>query len=275
MRLLPRSRALSAGLLRLSTLATATSDVRSGSEGKCTRSGNSTWHAAWAQSQHALAAAPLTDRTVPSITRPSPGGDAVRVLIPNDFSDPRLTIGQTHGCPQRRRTGHPPRPHRHPHLSEGAPCPAQPEVRTGSILVPDEDFTRTNLVVSLHLPGTGRCLVEEQDTVYRSGPSPAPTTPPTGAPGHPPGDSPWLPRSIPDERLLFRISALTANAHRIHLDSPYCRDVEGYPGLVVHGPLLALLMMELVRSRVAERSVRSLSYRLRQPRSWARKSGCS
>ncbi|GGK59376.1 hypothetical protein [Streptomyces flaveus] len=69
----------------------------------------------------------------------------------------------------------------------------------------------------------------------------------------------------PDERLLFRISALTADAHRIHYDVPYCRDEEGHPGLVVHGPLLALLMLELVRRYAPERRLRSLSYRLRRP----------
>ena len=46
-------------------------------------------------------------------------------------------------------------------------------------------------------------------------------------------------------RSLFRYSALTFNGHRIHYDVDYCRDVEGYPGLVVHGPLLATLLMDL------------------------------
>ncbi|MGW0087149.1 hypothetical protein [Streptomyces sp. NPDC003393] len=110
------------------------------------------------------------------------------------------------------------------------------------------------------------CVIEEQDIVYRSGGSPAP--------GHPAAlddtvapepEGPWHLRLQPDETLLFRFSALTANAHRIHYDTPYCRDVEGYPGLVVHGPLLALLMLELVRGNAPERQVRSLSYRLHRP----------
>ncbi|MEU6841066.1 hypothetical protein ABZ930_04230 [Streptomyces sp. NPDC046716] len=110
------------------------------------------------------------------------------------------------------------------------------------------------------------CLVEEQDIVYRSGrgagekhPTDLDTT------SAPPADAPWTLRLRPDERLLFRFSALTANAHRIHYDAPYCRAEEGYPGLVVHGPLLALLMLELVRRGAPERRVRSLSYRLRSP----------
>ncbi|MYT75456.1 MULTISPECIES: MaoC family dehydratase N-terminal domain-containing protein [unclassified Streptomyces] len=110
------------------------------------------------------------------------------------------------------------------------------------------------------------CLVEEQDIVYRSGRGAGerhPTDPDITS--EPPADAPWTLRLVPDERLLFRISALTANAHRIHYDAPYCRAEEGYPGLVVHGPLLALLMLELVRRGAPERRVRSLSYRLRHP----------
>lgn len=47
----------------------------------------------------------------------------------------------------------------------------------------------------------------------------------------------------PSEALLFRFSALTFNTHRIHYDAPYARDAEGYPGLVVHGPLTATLLL--------------------------------
>ncbi|MEU6087090.1 hypothetical protein ABZ865_09810 [Streptomyces sp. NPDC047085] len=110
------------------------------------------------------------------------------------------------------------------------------------------------------------CLVEEQDIVYRSGEGSTPQHP--GMPEDssvPNAEGPWQLRLQPTETLLFRFSALTANAHRIHYDTPYCRDVEGYPGLVVHGPLLALLMLELVRRGAPERQVRSLSYRLHRP----------
>ncbi len=110
------------------------------------------------------------------------------------------------------------------------------------------------------------CLVEEQDIVYRSGRSAAaghPTTVDSATLPH--SEAPWQLRDQPDERELFRVSALTANAHRIHYDAPYCRDVEGYPGLVVHGPLLALLMLDLVRRNAPERQIGSLSYRLHRP----------
>ncbi|MFG2549796.1 hypothetical protein ACGFWF_07620 [Streptomyces sp. NPDC048581] len=116
------------------------------------------------------------------------------------------------------------------------------------------------------------CLVEEQDIVYRSGQDSTPRHPAavddTAVPEPEVPDSgagTWRLRLRPEETLLFRFSALTANAHRIHYDAPYCRDVEGYPGLVVHGPLLAVLMLELARREAPERRVRSLSYRLHRP----------
>jgi 3-methylfumaryl-CoA hydratase len=64
--------------------------------------------------------------------------------------------------------------------------------------------------------------------------------------------------------LLFRFSALTFNAHRIHYDRPYAIDEEGYPGLVVHGPLTAVLLLDLVR-RHTNRAVIAYSFRGRAP----------
>jgi 3-methylfumaryl-CoA hydratase len=83
----------------------------------------------------------------------------------------------------------------------------------------------------------GRSILgERQDIVYRDlGGGPAPSAPPAPAGEHV--------RSVtPSSTLLFRYSALTFNGHRIHYDLPYARDVEGYPGLVVHGPLQATLL---------------------------------
>jgi 3-methylfumaryl-CoA hydratase len=70
---------------------------------------------------------------------------------------------------------------------------------------------------------------------------------------------------VPDPALLFRFSALTANAHRIHYDFPYATQVEGYPGLLVQGPLLALSLLELPRRFAGERTVRDYTYRARHP----------
>ena len=66
---------------------------------------------------------------------------------------------------------------------------------------------------------------------------------------------------LPDERLLFRYSALTFNTHRIHYDAPYARDVERYRGLVVHGPLTASLLLQLAAERFGENRLASFSFR--------------
>jgi|GEM_PF-68241 len=109
-------------------------------------------------------------------------------------------------------------------------------------------------------------LVEEQDIVYRIGDGRPPLAgPDLDLDGEARSDAPWQLGLRPDSRLLFRYSALTANAHRIHYDQPYVTGTEGYPGLVVHGPLLAMLMLELARRNAPGRTVRSLSYRLKKP----------
>jgi hydroxyacyl-ACP dehydratase HTD2-like protein with hotdog domain len=64
---------------------------------------------------------------------------------------------------------------------------------------------------------------------------------------------------------LFRFSALTANSHRIHYDEAYATGVEGHPGVIVHGPLLALLALELPRRYAVQRKVGAYAYRLRHP----------
>ncbi|UKY48069.1 hypothetical protein [Streptomyces inhibens] len=110
------------------------------------------------------------------------------------------------------------------------------------------------------------CLVEEQDIVYRSGHSTGQQNAITlDESAFPDANDPWQLPLRPDPALLFRFSALTANAHRIHYDTPYAQGQEGYPGLVVHGPLLALLMLELARRHAPVQQVRTLSYRLRRP----------
>jgi hydroxyacyl-ACP dehydratase HTD2-like protein with hotdog domain len=112
-------------------------------------------------------------------------------------------------------------------------------------------------------------LVEEQDFAYRSQPAGEARGLPEKAPAAseavdvPPEG--WQLRVHPDEAMLFRFSALTYNTHRIHYDQPYVTGVEGYPGLVVHGPLLALLLLELPRRFAPERPVRTFSYRLQRP----------
>lgn len=108
------------------------------------------------------------------------------------------------------------------------------------------------------------CLVEELDIVYRNGRNNAEHPDSLDTVISPQPEGPWHLAAQADPTLLFRFSALTGNSHRIHYDQRYVRDEEGYPDLVVHGPLLAILMLELVR-RNGSRSVRSLSFRFRSP----------
>lgn len=92
----------------------------------------------------------------------------------------------------------------------------------------------------------GLALTEEQDIVYRAE---AQLTDPVPVPQKPPlaGQQAWSRTITPDAVLLFRYSALTFNGHRIHYDRQYVTDVEGYPGLIVHGPLIATLLLDLLR----------------------------
>lgn len=66
---------------------------------------------------------------------------------------------------------------------------------------------------------------------------------------------------IPDSTLLFRYSALTFNGHRIHYDHNYTRDVEGYPGLVVHGPLTATLLMNMAQASQPNKTLHKFTFR--------------
>ena len=103
-------------------------------------------------------------------------------------------------------------------------------------------------------------VVEHHDIVYRELPLPGE---PAAPEVHAPEDAHWTRRVEPDEVLLFRYSALMFNAHRTHFDRRYATAVEGYPGLVVHGSLLAMLLLDLLRrelpaARVAHFAARAL-----------------
>ena len=80
-----------------------------------------------------------------------------------------------------------------------------------------------------------------------------------------PADLPWRRRSPPGRSTLFRFSALTGNPHRIHYDRPYAMEVEGYPGLVVHGPFTQTCLTNFVRDNNPGRSIRTFSMRARAP----------
>ena len=108
------------------------------------------------------------------------------------------------------------------------------------------------------------CVVDEQDIVYRSGP--VSRTAPTGH-GEQTVAEPVTPDAVlrPTATMLFRFSALTANAHRIHYDADYARDVEGYQNLVIHGPLQILLMLQAGDATRAREQLSGARYRLSSP----------
>jgi 3-methylfumaryl-CoA hydratase len=115
----------------------------------------------------------------------------------------------------------------------------------------------------LHCNGAAEpALLEFHDIVYRDAqraddPPPVPQAAPEGAA--------WQRELQPDEVLLFRYSALTFNGHRIHYDRPYATQVEGYPGLVVHGPLIATLLLDLLRRHAPQAELATFRFKALRP----------
>jgi 3-methylfumaryl-CoA hydratase len=108
----------------------------------------------------------------------------------------------------------------------------------------------------------GLALSEEHDIVYRAAAQAGdPVPPPQAAPG----EAAWTREIVPDDVLLFRYSALTFNGHRIHYDRKYVTEVEGYPGLIVHGPLIATLLVDLARRQAPQARLRSFSFKAVRP----------
>jgi len=105
------------------------------------------------------------------------------------------------------------------------------------------------------------CLVEEQTIVYKE-----PVESPVLAKAKDvPKDSIFTKSYQPDPIMLFRYSALTFNAHRIHYDVDFCREVEGYPNLVVHGPLTATLILDLYYHQFPDKKIKEFEYRGQSP----------
>lgn len=107
----------------------------------------------------------------------------------------------------------------------------------------------------------GGAIVEDQQIVYRAAGAAT-----AAAPAIPEQrDAEWQRIVHPDPVLLFRYSALTFNGHRIHYDRSYATQVEGYPGLVVHGPLIATLLIDGLREACPGRSVTHFEFRAQRP----------
>ena len=105
-------------------------------------------------------------------------------------------------------------------------------------------------------------LNEFHDIVYREAKQPGDVEPP---PQEAEAGAAWQRQIVPDDVLLFRYSALTFNGHRIHYDRKYVTEVEGYPGLIVHGPLIATLLMDLLRRQAPDAEVLSLRFKAVRP----------
>ena len=138
--------------------------------------------------------------------------------------------------------------------------------RTSRILDVKEKQGRTGQLVFVTVrheieTARGPALSEEHDIVYRDHPRPGETPVIQMAPQ----DPRWEREIVPSDVLLFRYSALTFNGHRIHYDRRYCKDVEHYPGLVVHGPLIATLLLDLVRREMPSAAIRAFHFRAVSP----------
>jgi 3-methylfumaryl-CoA hydratase len=103
-------------------------------------------------------------------------------------------------------------------------------------------------------------IEEDQDLVYREAPGSEVERVP-----EPPRKGAWRRTIHPDETLLFRFSALTFNGHRIHYDRRYAEETEGYPGLVVHAPLIATLLLQLLVERNPEKAVTRFEFKAKRP----------
>ena len=141
--------------------------------------------------------------------------------------------------------------------------------RTSTLANVTEKSGRTGKLVFVKVRHELRCngapnpaVVEFHDIVYRDAKQPGDVEPP---PLPSPQDAVWQREIVPDDVLLFRYSALTFNGHRIHYDRKYVTEVEGYPGLIVHGPLIATLLMDLVRRQMPGAEVASFSFKAVRP----------
>ena len=105
-------------------------------------------------------------------------------------------------------------------------------------------------------------LTEFHDIVYREAPKPEDVAPPPKAA---PASSTWEKEWVPDDVLLLRYSALTFNGHRIHYDRKYVTEIEGYPGLIVHGPMIATLLLDLLRHQMPDAEVVRYEFRAIRP----------
>ncbi len=141
--------------------------------------------------------------------------------------------------------------------------------RVSEIIAVEEKVGRSSALVFVtvrhRFSGEGGLAVEEeQDLVYRETPS----RDAESVGGRTEGvslEASWQRTVHPTETVLFRFSALTMNSHRIHYDRRYATEVEGYDGLVVHGPLIATLLLELAQTQISAEHVARFHFRAKRP----------
>ena len=124
------------------------------------------------------------------------------------------------------------------------------EGRTGALV-----FVRVHHEISNR---QGLALTEDQDIVYRANQKVGDSPPPVQRAPH---QAAWTREIHPGAVLLFRYSALTFNGYRPHYDWRFATEVQGYPGLIVHGPLVATLLADLVRDRLPRANVSQFMFR--------------
>jgi len=148
-------------------------------------------------------------------------------------------------------------------------CIGDDVVRTSTIADVTEKDGRTGPLVFVKVRHEIRkngaaevALTEFHDIVYREAAKADDIAPPPKAA---PNAAQWERKIVPDDVLLFRYSALTFNGHRIHYDRRYVTEVEGYPGLIVHGPLIATLLLDLLRRERPDAEVSNFEFRALRP----------
>ena len=141
--------------------------------------------------------------------------------------------------------------------------------RTSTIEGVTEKEGRTGKLVFVKVRHELRCngaaepaVVEFHDIVYRDAKQATAVEPPPVAAAT---GAAWQREFVADDVLLFRYSALTFNGHRIHYDRRYVTQVEGYPGLIVHGPLIATLLMDLLRRHAPDAQVARFKFKALRP----------
>ncbi len=155
-----------------------------------------------------------------------------------EFRSPRARrrLGRAH-VDHRRRLGQG-RPHRQARLRQGAPRGALQRRRRAR--------ASSSSTTSSTATPSGRATSSRRRSARETGAA-------------------WQREIVPDDVLLFRYSALTFNGHRIHYDRKYVTEVEGYPGLIVHGPLIATLLMDLVRRNLPAADVATFRFKAVRP----------